>query len=283
MAFNINNFLCERRNYNTSAKYLVPTEHFYKTEDSINLINSTGYFNELKKLSSPLNYKDILIGDIITIYFINDNKVVNFYIKDISENILIAPVFLDDTNDYVRFVNNKTGIVTLTKEDIGLGNVINEEQIPISQINQPNGVPGLIAGQISINQLPPLGINYINGFSDQANHGNNNGENLYFFSTETNNIGILSFITGVVYAIGVSFSNTLNSGNITLYPLINNVAQIGTGQFITMQGASRNSFVFPSPVAFNVNDRIGLMAACAFIPAGTLRITLWIKLDAQFI
>jgi hypothetical protein len=63
---------------------------------------------------------------------------------------------IDNTDD-VQSVNGKIGVVVLTKDDIGLGNVSNDAQIPASTKGQPSGVPALDEdGKIPFSQIPDI-------------------------------------------------------------------------------------------------------------------------------
>jgi hypothetical protein len=63
---------------------------------------------------------------------------------------------IDNTDD-VQSVNGKIGAVVLTKEDLGLQNVLNEQQVPASEKGQPSGVPTLDEnGKIPFSQIPEI-------------------------------------------------------------------------------------------------------------------------------
>jgi hypothetical protein len=62
-----------------------------------------------------------------------------------------------DNTDAVDSVNGKKGAVILIKEDIGLENVLNKEQVPADEKGQPNGVPTLDdEGIIPFSQIPEI-------------------------------------------------------------------------------------------------------------------------------
>jgi hypothetical protein len=64
-----------------------------------------------------------------------------------------------DNTDNVQSVNGKIGVVVLTKDDIGLGNVTNDAQIPLSTKGQPSGVPTLDEdGKVPFSQIPDLAV-----------------------------------------------------------------------------------------------------------------------------
>jgi hypothetical protein len=62
-----------------------------------------------------------------------------------------------DNTDEVQSVNGKTGTVVLTPADIGLGKVLNEEQVPALEKGKASGIPTLDEnGQIPLSQIPSL-------------------------------------------------------------------------------------------------------------------------------
>jgi hypothetical protein len=64
-----------------------------------------------------------------------------------------------DNTDAVGSVNGKKGAVILTKNDIGLENVLNIEQVPAEEKGQPNGVPTLnTEGKIPFSQIPDIAM-----------------------------------------------------------------------------------------------------------------------------
>lgn len=69
-----------------------------------------------------------------------------------------------DTNA-VTSVSGKTGVVTLDKSDVGLGNVTNDSQVKRSEMGVANGVATLDAnGKVSTSQLPSYVDDVIEGY-----------------------------------------------------------------------------------------------------------------------
>lgn len=62
-----------------------------------------------------------------------------------------------DNTDAVSSVNGKKGAVELTKNDVGLENVLDKEQVPAEEKGQPGGVPTLDdEGKIPFSQIPNI-------------------------------------------------------------------------------------------------------------------------------
>lgn len=69
----------------------------------------------------------------------------------------------------VTSVNNKIGVVTLSKVDIGLANVSNDTQIPLSQKGVANGVATLdTSGKVPISNIPVGLVNIVTVSNEAA-------------------------------------------------------------------------------------------------------------------
>lgn len=280
--FDIENFTISRKEYNDTANNIVITKHFYKTDESENIITSENYFHKL------ISYKTVILGDIISIYYTTSNKIINYYINNLTKDLIsIAPTLTKENNGVLSINGDSNQVVFLTKNDLGLGNVTNSHQIPLSE--KGYSVATLDQNQkIPVEQMPFFDLPYPNiAFSQTLSRTNQ--LNLLFFGISTENfpfdghipLGIVNFRNGIIFAIGYSSNIPIGGGRINVYIKINNTIHNDTGEFLQIDAPIQNNvFILQKPVVFVADDTVNAFAIFQNVASGGLiEITLWKKLN----
>src|SRR5271154_6401342 len=131
MAFIADNFSLARGTFNSLSNSGSARLHTYTTNDIQSVVETNGYFDDLIQSSTILSTPTIQIGDLI---YINYSSLQIYIIYLITSNVspVIVEQFQTAGEGFVISVNGRTGIVSLSKSDVGLSNVDNIEQIPLS-------------------------------------------------------------------------------------------------------------------------------------------------------
>jgi hypothetical protein len=198
--------LRKKSNDNFATEWFTPN---FPQDDEVVKLSSAQTITGVKTFSANTLFNtftasgEVIFSDKVTV---NDNFVVN------DSSFFAGKV---DTSDFY-YVND----VALNKSHIGLGNVVNVEQIPLSFKGSSNGVAELDAnGKVPLSQLNDaiLGqVNYVGGWNADTNSPTlpdpTTVKGDYYITTEAGVFNTISFEVGDwVISNGVEWSKVANT------------------------------------------------------------------------
>lgn len=270
MALDINNFLYSRQDINTTAKQHIPTKHFYKTTDTEEEVSTNNYFFDLLLKNIFPQYARIIVGDLISVYFIPENRVELFLVKEITGSTLVTEKISEGNIAGVATFNGRYGDVTTTPADL--------------QAGQPNGAASLDgSGKLVASQIPTIpNVFYI--FTGLQNTAQNVQDE---YALRYNGSQAPLAATGMIQVVSLSLASNipLVAGSISLR-LQKNLNYMPYAPLCYIAAPSPNNLSIvdvTNPIIYNIGDTLNTTVLLSTVQtAGLARLDLSVCIGIRY-